>query len=156
MHLVELSGMLSQSAVLHLRTIFTKNAEMLEISNTLKGQIHPCQQINACHHPVRCTSFLYVRLSTAHPCLQCQPVNHRPPLSHEAEGRGEEKERGWMVGWNCMKLTAEALQHVEKYPPNSLELYDAWLNTQCSSATSSKSFSALLFSSLLTQYTWKK
>lgn len=91
------------------------------VQTQIKGQFHSCQQINV--GTIQSDTHLSLPIcepSIAHPRLPGQPVNHRPPLSHGAQRRGEDgvgvkEEEMRLDGWlKLSEITAGPLQQVEK------------------------------------------
>lgn len=97
---------------------FTVSYETVHSSNSAKGRLHSCEEINA--GTIQSDTHVSVDIcepSIAHQRSPGQPVNHRPPLSQGTREKSEdgvkEKEMG-LDGWvKLSEITTEPLQQVE-------------------------------------------
>lgn len=86
--------------------------------NSVKGQLHLCQQINAGpSSQIHIYPFLYVSPPLLTLACLAKLVNHRPPLSHGVQrggdGVGVQEEEMSLNGWlKLSEITVDPLQQV--------------------------------------------
>ena len=99
---------------------FTANKETVHSSNSVKRSAPFLSSDQCSDHPVRCTSipsYMWALHCSPLPAWPSQStIDHHTPRGHRGEGGGEEGRKrrwAWMVGWNCLEITADPLGQVE-------------------------------------------